>query len=81
MPAERDEVGRKMDYPGLTYAPINNAFVDALKVRANLKIISLRPQADAHQYDLEPSLRSNFMPVDAKFGEDYAIEALRKALF
>lgn len=61
-------------------APVNNAFVDAIKINPNIKIFSLGPHARAHQYELEEPLKSKVVPVEAEFGSDYAIQALKRAL-
>ncbi len=60
--------------------PINNAFIDALKVNRHLRILSVRPLASANQYELEEPLRSKVVPVDAEFGKDTAFGAIRSAI-
>jgi len=59
---------------------VNSAFTDAIKANPNIKIFSLRPRASANQYELDEPLRSKVVPVDAEFGTDYAIEALRRVV-
>ncbi len=61
-------------------APINNAFIDAIKGNPSIKIFSLGPRASAHQYELEEPLKSKVVPVDAEFGSDYTIQALSRAI-
>src|SRR2546428_9859492 len=46
-------------------APINNAFVDAIKLNPNIKILNMGPHAKAHQYELEEPLKSKAIPVEA----------------
>jgi len=60
--------------------PINNAFIDAIKVNPRLRILSVRPLATANQYELEDPLRSKVVPVDAEFGKDTAFEAIRAGM-
>lgn len=59
---------------------INNAFIDALRINPSLRIFSLRPQASAHQYELEEPLRSRVVPVDGEFGSDKTIQKLNTAM-
>ena len=58
-------------------APINNAFIDAIKLYPNIRILSMGPHAKAHQFELEEPLRSKVVPIEAEFGSDYSIQALR----
>jgi len=60
--------------------PINNAFIDGLKVNPYLRILSVRPLASANQYELEEPLRSKVVPVDAEFGKDSAFEAIIRGM-
>jgi hypothetical protein len=57
-------------------APINNAFIDAIKLDPNLRIISMGPHASGHHSDLEETLKSKVIAVNAAFGTDDAIQAL-----
>ncbi len=57
-------------------APINNAFIDAIKENPNIKIFSLGPHASSRQQQLEEPLRSKVVPVDAEFGDVSAITSL-----
>lgn len=58
-------------------AAINNAFMDAIKLNPNIRILSMGPHAKAHQFELEEPLRSKVVPIEAEFGSDYSIQALR----
>ncbi len=61
-------------------SPINNAFVDAIKVNPGLRIIALRRYANAHQYELEEPLRSRVIPIDGDFASDKSLNDLDSAI-
>jgi hypothetical protein len=56
--------------------PINNAFIDALRVNPGLRLFSLGPHVSSRTRDLEEPLKSRIRPIDEEFGTSQAISAL-----
>jgi hypothetical protein len=59
-------------------APINNAFVDALKFNDRLRIFLLAPKAEAQVKETGEPLSQKVIPISAAFGTDEALTAIRQ---
>jgi len=60
-------------------APINNAFIDALKFNDRLRIFLLAPRAEVQAKEIGEPLSSKIVPIKASFGTDEAIAAIRQS--
>jgi len=59
--------------------PINNAFVDSLRLNPQLKVFSISPRAQTLVAEMEEPLKSKIIPVDAEFGMESAIVGIQQA--